>query len=146
MAWEKAIRDIVIHDHKFRRAITRNGTLKKPDRGFYARGETPQGEGLPVVVYQELGEAGETQHQQGSGGLAATDVLVLALAEDYSEAAELVKTVRQALVGQRGTFDGETLQGVFLSGRRTEKEVPADRGEQQLQSAELILTIWHEEA
>lgn len=146
MAWEKAFTYVITHDHQYRRSITKERTLDRPDWGFYARGEVPQGEDLPLVVYQEIGEAGETRHQQGTGGLVATDVLILALAEDKTEAVLLIKAVRDAILGKLGTFDGETLKGVFLSGRRAQHEAPADRGEQAFQSAELILTVWHEEA
>lgn len=134
--YEKALVWILSHDHHVRR--------RAADR-IYPVGEVPQTTPYPFITYRELGEAGSTRHQQGTGSLSANQVQATVWAEDYSEAAEVRELVRVACVGKRGTFDGETLQGVFLDSREVEPEEPPDAGEHQLQGAGLALVIWHEE-
>lgn len=136
--YEKAIVWIVTHDPKLRARI---------DERIFPVGEVPElpATAFPFVTYQEIGEVGNTHHQQGTGGLSAAQVRVSVWAEDFSDAAEVRELLRTALIGKRGTFDGETLQGVFLDSREFEPEAPPDAGEHQLQAAGLVLVIWHEE-
>lgn len=134
--YEKALRYILLHDRHVKASVGSR---------VFPIGEVPQGCQRPLITYQGLGLAGDARHQQGAGDLAADDVSVVCWADDYSEAHTLGDHVRQALSGRRGTFDGETLLGIFSSARRSDAEERADRSEHAIAAAEQIWTIWHRE-
>lgn len=138
MAYAKALVDILTHDRHVR------GEMDGAKR-VYAIGERPQNAPRPYVTYQPAGEAGNTHHQQGTGGLRADDVLVRCWADDFSGAEILRGYVSTALVGSSGTFDGETLQGIFESDRDVDAILGADRSEHQHAAASMVLKIWHED-
>lgn len=147
--YEKAIVDIVSHAPKVARRIADDKDIARSGLAaaarIYALGEIPQNIDFPFVSYQEVGSEGNTDHQQSRGSLSAATVLMVVWSDNFAEAAEIRDELRDAIVGQRGTFAGETLQGVFLNQRRFDAELPADRGEHELQAATLGLTIWHNE-
>lgn len=139
MAYERALRWLITHDAKSWRALGSR-------RVVHPVGEVPQNTKAPYVTFQTTSEIGNTMHQQGRGGLRGDQVEVTCWADDYSEATELRGHVRDATVGTSGTYDGETLQGIFEDNRRNAPEDTADRNEHGLHAAVLVLKIWHEEA
>jgi hypothetical protein len=145
MAWQRALRYIVLHDRKFRQQMQADGAVGTDAKRFYARGEAPQSVTLPYVVYQGIGQAGESEHQQGVGNLWGDDVLIVVVAANYSAAVELLQIVLNASLGQRGTFDEEELLGIFSSQRRTDPEMTADESEHKLHTASAVVTIWYRE-
>lgn len=147
--YEKALVYLISHTPKVARAIASADGIASVGLSAAARvwatGEIPQNADLPLVSFQEVAAHANTRHQQGEGELSADTVVVIVWAEDFNVASEIRRDLRNALKGQSGTFDGETLDAIFIDQRRFDHELPGDRGEHDLQAATLGLTVWHRE-
>lgn len=141
MAYYRALRWILTHDGKLRRALDDRGAV-------YPEGEVPQNTRPPYITFRTTAEIGTTNHQQGRGNLRGDQCELICLADDFSTAEDLKQLVREAFsrVGFKGTYAGETLQGIFEDSRRDVREETADRSEHGLNGSVLLLKIWHEEA
>lgn len=134
LAYAKALRYILMHNHKVRQKITHR---------VYPVGEVPQATARPFVTYRGIGETANSRHQQGIGDLVCNSVLIACWADDYSQAIDLQTVVRLALEGASGTYDGETLDGVFPDEEKHVVEQPVDDSEHQIQAVSTVYKVWH---
>ncbi len=137
--FERGVKWLLAHDATVQSA--------RPDGPVeaYAVGAVPQDSPLPAVTFEGIGQAGDTQHTGGDGGLIADSVLFTAWATDYKAAVELRLWVKRALLGKQGRFDGDDIEGIFTDSRRSETDPTPARSEHKLHGLSMILKIWHRE-
>jgi hypothetical protein len=103
----------------------------------------PQGVILPAVTYQRISTPRVITHDQGTGGLAMPRFQFSAYDDGYSSVKAVIKQIREALNGYKGTPGGTDT--VLVHGAFAEDEQDFDDPDSGLYWSTIDFFIYHQE-
>lgn len=106
--------------------------------------QLPENPDLPAIVYTRV-SGPLVQSLQGSSHLAHPRIQVDVFTDQYDEAKALAMAVKNALIGQRGTFAGVVTKGILFYG---DQDMNDDLEENLVSEQHRVMMefgVWHTE-